>query len=183
MLQKVQIQYFKTPFGELILGSFEDKLCLADWRFRKMRSSIDRRITTGLSAQFEQSESLVIKQTRTQLSEYLDGKRKEFDIPLLLIGTDFQKAVWNELLQIPYGKTMTYLDLSKKINNEKAIRAVASANGANAISIIVPCHRIIGSDGKLIGYAGGLKVKSQLLSTENVRLSMQIDLFGNSEIF
>lgn len=180
--QTIQIQYFKTPIGELILGSYQDKLCLADWRYRKMRTAIDNRIIRGLSAEFEEFESPIIKETKNQLIAYFERKRRAFDIPLLFVGSEFQKNVWNELLQIPYGKTMTYLDLSKKINNEKAIRAVASANGANAISIIVPCHRIIGSDGKLIGYAGGLKAKSQLLSIENVRLSMQIDLFGNAEI-
>lgn len=180
MQQTIQIQYFKTPLAELILGSYQDKLCLADWRYRKMRTAIDNRIIRGLSAEFEEFESPIIKETKNQLIAYFERKRKEFDIPLLFVGSEFQKNVWYELLQIPYGKTMTYLDLSKKINNEKAIRAVASANGANAISIIVPCHRIIGSDGKLIGYAGGLKTKSELLKIENALISNQFDLFENS---
>ncbi|KAB2868464.1 MAG: methylated-DNA--[protein]-cysteine S-methyltransferase, partial [Bacteroidales bacterium] len=90
-----------------------------------------------------------------------------FELPLLLIGTPFQKSIWNELLKIPYGKTETYMGLSQKLNNTKAIRAVAAANGANAISIIVPCHRIIGSNGELVGYAGGVDVKQKLLRLEN----------------
>ena len=95
----------------------------------------------------------------------------------MLVGSDFQKTVWNTLLQIPYGKTETYLGLSKSMNNEKAIRAVASANGANAFSIIVPCHRVIGSDGKLVGYAGGLSVKKKLLELEGALATNQLSLF------
>ncbi len=102
-----------------------------------------------------------------------------FDIPLLLVGSEFQKSVWNALLQVPYGVTETYLGLSKNIENEKAIRAVASANGANAIAIIVPCHRIIGSDGSLVGYAGGLNAKRKLLNIEKALDNSQLSLFGD----
>lgn len=178
MQNKIKIEYFKTSYGELILGSFNDKLCLCDWRFRKMRASIDARIQKGLKADYEGKETSVLQNTKLQLNEYFNGDRKVFDIPLLLIGTDFQKSVWNELLKIPYGKTDTYLELSKKLENEKAIRAVASANGANAIAFIVPCHRIIGSDGKLVGYAGGLNVKKKLLQLESDKqVSEQLQLF------
>jgi methylated-DNA-[protein]-cysteine S-methyltransferase len=89
-----------------------------------------------------------------------------FNVPLLFVGSDFQKQVWNALMQIPFGVTKSYMELSKQFGNEKAIRAVASANGANAISIMVPCHRIIGSNCELTGYAGGLPVKKQLLQLE-----------------
>jgi len=109
----------------------------------------------------------VFEQTKAQLDEYFLGERSEFDIPLLLVGSEFQQGVWRALLEVPYGETASYLDLSKRLNNEKAIRAVASANGANAISIIVPCHRIIGSNGELTGYAGGLPLKKRLLDLEN----------------
>ena len=105
--------------------------------------------------------------TRAQLDEYFLAKRSEFNIPLLMLGTTFQKSVWNALLRIGYGKTASYLELSKIIGNEKAVRAVANANGANAIAIIIPCHRIIGSDGSLTGYAGGLALKKKLLELEN----------------
>ena len=174
----ITIQYYKIPFGELILGSFDDKLCLCDWRYRKMRSEIDNRILSGLNDEFEEGETPVIKETKAQIDAYLKKELTQFDIPLLLVGSDFQKAVWNELLKIPYGKSSTYLELSRKMGNEKAIRAVAAANGANAISIIVPCHRIIGSDGKLVGYAGGLNAKRKLLLLEGaVRQPEQLKLF------
>jgi methylated-DNA-[protein]-cysteine S-methyltransferase len=110
--------------------------------------------------------------------EYFSSKRKTFDIPLLLIGTDFQENVWNELIKIPFGKTSSYLELSRKLGNVLAIRAVASANGANAISIIIPCHHIIGSDGKLIGDAGGLAAKKKLLELEGYnQFDKQLKLF------
>jgi len=162
----INIQYYQTPVGELILGSFDNQLCMADWRYRKMRKSIDARLQKGLNAEYIQEDTVVLQQTRQQLDEYFNRKRQSFDIPLLMVGTDFQKQVWQGLMDIPYGTTCSYLELSKNIGNEKAVRAVASANGANAISIMIPCHRIIGSDGSLTGYAGGLPAKKKLLHLE-----------------
>lgn len=166
-MDKILVSYFQSPFGELILGSFKDELCLADWRYRKMRTSIDERVQSGLQAEYSEGVSEVMDETRAQLNQYFEGKRKEFDLPLLLVGSDFQKKVWNELRQVPYGKTESYAELSRKLGNEEAIRAVAAANGANALSIIIPCHRILGSDGSLTGYAGGTQVKRKLLRLEN----------------
>lgn len=103
----------------------------------------------------------------TQLNEYLGGKRKQFDLKLNPQGTDFQKTVWDALLTIPYGKTTSYLQLSKQLGNVKAIRAVANANGKNPLWIVIPCHRVIGSDGRLTGYAGGLHRKQWLLEHES----------------
>lgn len=178
---KIYISYFKTNYGELILGSFDEKLCLCDWRFRKMRDNIDNRIKKGLSlltlADFIEKETKIIIETKKQLSEYFAGKRQIFELSILLVGTDFQKQVWEELLNIPFGQTNSYLALSKKLNNEKAIRAVASANGANVLSIIIPCHRIIGNTGELIGYAGGLPTKKKLLELENPSFDKQLNLF------
>ena len=102
-----------------------------------------------------------------QLNEYFEGKRTHFDFKFNPKGTDFQQRVWQELLNIPFGKTMSYLDLSKKLGDVKAIRAVASANGKNPLWIVVPCHRVIGTDGSLTGYAGGLWRKKWLLEHEN----------------
>jgi methylated-DNA-[protein]-cysteine S-methyltransferase len=102
-----------------------------------------------------------------QLQEYFDGNRNHFDFKINPQGTDFQQKVWQELLKIPYGKTMSYLDLSKKLGDVKAIRAVASANGKNPLWIAVPCHRVIGTDGSLTGYAGGLWRKKWLLEHES----------------
>lgn len=168
-MNKISIQTFKTPFGDLILGAFENQLCLCDWKYRKMRKSIDARIQAGLKSEFIEEDSPVFAQVIDQLQEYFEGKRKTFDLPLLTVGTPFQKQVWNALLHIPFGKTASYLELSQQLGNPDAIRAVASANGANAISIIIPCHRIIGSDGSLVGYAGGLEAKKKLLKLEGAR--------------
>lgn len=110
---------------------------------------------------------LILQEVVTQLNDYFEGKRTEFDVLLNPQGTDFQKKVWNGLLQIPHGKTMSYLELSKQLGDVKAIRAVASANGKNPLWIIIPCHRVIGTDGSLTGYAGGLWRKKWLLELEN----------------
>ena len=164
----INIQYCKTKIGELILGSFEGKLCLLDFRYRKMRKSVDERIKKGLNAKFVENNTKIIEKTLAELDEYFHGNRKEFDVPLIMVGTDFQKRVWEALLRVPFGTTSTYLQLAKNIKNEKAVRAVAAANGANSLSIIIPCHRIIGSNGKLVGYAGGLPIKKQLLKLEQI---------------
>ena len=176
-MSTINIQYHRSAFGELIIGEFKNKICLCDWRYRTMRSAIDKRIQNGLNAAYTENPSPLISTMINQLEEYYSGDRTEFDIPLLLVGTDFQKQVWDELIKIPFGKTETYLGLARKLNNEKAIRAVASANGANAISIVVPCHRIIGSKGELTGYAGGLPTKKKLLKLESKDQSEQLDLF------
>ena len=108
-----------------------------------------------------------LQEAVSQLGDYFDGKRKDFNFKLNPKGTDFQQKVWQELLNIPFGKTISYLDLSKKLGDVKAIRAVASANGKNPLWIVVPCHRVIGTDGSLTGYAGGLWRKKWLLEHEN----------------
>jgi len=161
------IQTYTSPIGDILLGSYEGKLCIADWKYRRMRTSIDKRLQKGLNAEYVEEGSDVIEETIVQMKEYFANERKDFDIPLLMVGTEFQKSVWEGLIKIPYGTTASYLKLSKNIGNEKAVRAVASANGANAISILIPCHRIIGSNGDLVGYAGGLPAKKKLLGLEN----------------
>ncbi len=165
-MNQISIQFCKTKIGELIFGSFEDKLCLLDFKYRKMRKTVDERIKKGLKANFKEHNTEIIEKARAELDEYFQGNRKEFDVPLQMVGTDFQKSVWNALLKVPYGTTSTYLQLAFDINNKKAVRAVASANGANSMAIIVPCHRIIGSNGELVGYGGGLPVKKRLLKFE-----------------
>ncbi|WP_373029787.1 methylated-DNA--[protein]-cysteine S-methyltransferase [Sulfurovum sp.] len=166
-MNTINIQYYKTPVGEMILGSYDNKLCMADWRYRKRKESIDRRVQKGLNATFVEEESSVLKLAKEELEAYFKGLRTTFDIPLLLIGTQFQKSVWKGLLQIPFGTTASYKELAQNIDKEKAVRAVASAVGANAISVFIPCHRVIGSNGSLTGYAGGLEAKKRLLEIEN----------------
>jgi methylated-DNA-[protein]-cysteine S-methyltransferase len=131
-----------------------------------MRSAVDARISRGLNAEFVEGDAPVLDETKRQLDAYFRVERKEFDLPLLLVGTDFQKRVWHELLKVGYGETSSYLGLAGNMGDKNAVRAVASANGANAISIIIPCHRIDGSKGELVGYAGGLKAKEKLLALE-----------------
>ena len=109
----------------------------------------------------------VLEEAVYQINEYFEGKRTDFDLLLNPSGTDFQQRVWKELLQIPYGTTVSYLQLSKTLGDVKAIRAVAAANGKNPLWIVVPCHRVIGSDGSLTGYAGGLSRKKWLLEHES----------------
>jgi len=111
-------------------------------------------------------ENSLLKQAFIEISEYLDGKRKNFTFNTNPKGTSFQKQVWNALLTIPYGTTCSYKDIAIKINNPKAYRAVGLANNKNPIMIVIPCHRVIGSNGKLVGYAGGLNIKEQLLKLE-----------------
>jgi len=166
-LNKIHIQYYKIASTEFILGSFDGKLCILDYRYRKMRKSVDDRIKKLLDADYIEVDDELLKETRKQIDEYFIMQRQEFTLPLLMVGTEFQKSVWNALLKIPYGKTASYLELSKIIGNEKAVRAVANANGANAIALIIPCHRIIGTNGKLTGYGGGLPLKKKLLDLEN----------------
>jgi methylated-DNA-[protein]-cysteine S-methyltransferase len=154
------IVYYTSPIGIVAISSKEDAI-----------TSVLFTETAGQSLQ-----SPILSNALEQLDEYFANKRNSFDLPLAPEGTDFQKRVWNELLTIPFGKTTTYLDMAKRLGDEKVIRAAASANGKNPIAIIIPCHRVIGSDGKLTGYAGGLWRKEWLLKHEGV--SSQVDLFS-----
>ena len=122
-MNKISIQYFSTPHGEMILGSYGNKLCMADWRSRKNRESIDRRLKKGLSAIFVEEESRVLKLAKVELEAYFQSLCKTFDIPLLLVGTEFQKSVWHKLMEIPFGTTASYLDIAKSIHNEKAVQS------------------------------------------------------------
>lgn len=149
-----------TPVGKLnihatnkavtYVGFFDDTRFL-DTHNKKMNKPLSNEISEKAAA---------------QLTEYFQGQRKAFDLPLAPAGTDFQKQIWQQLLAVKYGETASYLDLAKAINNHKACRAVGAANAKNPISIILPCHRIVGNNGKLTGYAGGLERKSFLLSLE-----------------
>lgn len=162
----IKVMHYHFPCGEMILGSFDGKLCLCDWPDGRRRTSTDMRLQRILKAEFVEGSSNVIETAQQQLNEYFLNQRREFGIPLLFVGTDFQKKVWNELRNIPYGKTVSYGELARRIGMPKAVRAVANANAVNAISIIAPCHRVIGTDGSLTGYGGGLNRKKFLLELE-----------------
>lgn len=164
---KIIVSRYVSPCGTLLIGSFGNRLCLCDWQSGHRRDFVRNRLKRTLNTEFEDGLSPIIEQAKKQLNEYFAGKRHEFDIPILFVGTDFQKRVWNELLKIPYSKTISYVDMAKCIGMPKAVRAVANANGANAISIFTPCHRVIGNNGSLMGYAGGLDAKAYLLRLEH----------------
>jgi methylated-DNA-[protein]-cysteine S-methyltransferase len=146
--------YYRSPIGSIRLEAADEALIVV--------SFIDEDILSIT----EQTDHPVLKKTLTQLDEYFKGIRMKFDLPLAPQGTDFQQTVWNELLKIEYGTTATYMHMAKRLGNVKSIRAAASANGKNPIGIIIPCHRVVGADGKLTGYAGGLHRKQWLLEHE-----------------
>jgi methylated-DNA-[protein]-cysteine S-methyltransferase len=120
----------------------------------------------------------VLEQTKTQLVEYFDGRRVQFDVPLDLRGSEFYRRVWRALLEIPYGETVSYGELARRVGSPSQARAVGTANGANPIAIIVPCHRVIGADGTLVGYGGGLWRKRMLLDLEDKRLALALEARG-----
>lgn len=149
--------YYKSPLGEISLTANDQGL--------KTLTFIDGKKELIIPEDYqENSEKLT--QVCQQLTEYFAGERDIFDLPLAATGTPFQQKVWQALCTIKQGETKTYAWLAKQINNEKAVRAVGSANGANPIALIVPCHRVIGTNGKLTGYAGGLALKAKLLMHE-----------------
>lgn len=159
---------YEAPCGELMLGAADGRLCLCDWQVEGHSERVARRLQRMLNARFEEGTAQVTERAAAQLDEFFAGRRREFHVPLLLVGTDFQKTVWHALLTIPYGETLSYGDLARRIGQPTAVRAVANANGANAVSVIVPCHRVIGGDHSLTGYGGGLSAKRALLQLEGV---------------
>ena len=169
-MNTIIVQYHKTAIGEFIVGSIDEKICLLDYRYRKMRQAVDKRLQKGLNAETVEGISEANQRAIEQLDEYLAGEREQFDLELATVGTDFQQSVWKALQTIPFGATWSYAELAEHLGDKKAVRAVATANGANAIAIVIPCHRVIGADGSLTGYAGGLPAKKKLLTLETADL-------------
>jgi methylated-DNA-[protein]-cysteine S-methyltransferase len=154
--------YFKTPLGIAQITGDENGISVIS-----IADDGDSRAKLEQAEQISETIPAVLQEAVTQLQDYFDGKRNDFDFKMNPKGTEFQQKVWHALLEIPFGKTCSYMDLSKKLGDVKAIRAVASANGKNPLWIVVPCHRVIGTDGSLTGYAGGLWRKKWLLEHEN----------------
>lgn len=165
-MNSIHIQYYNSPCGEIVLASMGNELCLCDWNKMPCAERNKHRLAKYMNAEFKAETSYVLEQTKKQLDEYFTGTRKAFDIPLHPVGTEFQQQVWNALLEIPYGETRSYKDIALSIANLKGIRAVAQAIGANGISILIPCHRVIGSNHSLTGFAGGIEAKRILLQIE-----------------
>ncbi len=162
----IRIRPYTSPCGTLLLGSYHDSLCLCDWVESRHPGRTRRRLQSLLGAECVEADSHVLREAARQLDDYFAHGRTRFDLPLLWVGSDFQKKVWQALLGIPYGQTISYKELAIGIGAPSAVRAVANANGANALSIIVPCHRVVGADHSLTGYAGGLAAKKFLLKWE-----------------
>lgn len=160
-------KYYNSPCGKLILASAGEKLCLCDWFERKRPERNIQSVSKYLDIEFEEGNSNILQSASRQLDEYFAGRRTMFDIPLCFTGTEFQKSVWNALLEIPYGATNSYMDIARRVGNPKGVRAVAQAIGTNRMSIFVPCHRVIGTSRALTGFAGGLKAKQFLLDLES----------------
>lgn len=172
-METIDIQRFRSPIGDLLLGSINDKLCLCDWAAEPHRECVDRRMSRYFNAGYREVTSKVIECAIREIEEYFGGVRREFSTPIQMAGTEFQCRVWSELMTIPYGETISYGLLARRIGNAKGIRAVAMACAANPLSLFVPCHRVIGSDNGLTGYGGGLEAKRALLQLE-ARVSCRI---------
>lgn len=162
----ILINRLTTPLGPMFICATDNGICLLEFVDRRMLETEFKDLQKLLDANIITGENKHIKQAKIEIKEYFDGKRKIFDVKLETPGTDFQNQVWKCLQEIDYGKTTTYQSQAEKINNPRAIRAVASANGFNRISIIVPCHRVIGKDGKMTGYGGGIERKKWLIEHE-----------------
>ncbi len=162
----INMHRITTPLGPMIACATEDGICLLEFTDRRMFPLELKDLRRLLKANFVYGTNKHILNIEKQLGEYFAGKRKVFDVPLVTPGSEFQKSVWQQLITIPYGNTRSYEEQAIAINNLKAIRAVASANGANRIAIVIPCHRVIGKDGSLTGYGGGLWRKRWLLDFE-----------------
>lgn len=168
-----------TPLGEMISCFTEKGLCLLDYLDRDILDAELNEIASKKKTILRKCEASKSAKLKTQLAEYFEGKRFEFDIPLDMIGTPFQKKIWEILQKIPHGKVISYLNQAVIYGNRKAVRAVAGANKKNKIGILVPCHRVIGSNGNLIGYGGGVKRKRLLLDLEkraNGKSSIELSL-------
>ncbi len=165
--QVTRIAYIDTDLGTMIACATEKGICMLEFPEYPSLELELKQLVTMLNAPLMEGESPFFEALRQQLKLYFNRELREFDIPLDLVGTEFQKEVWMALLRIPYGATSTYARQSEMIGKPSAVRAVANANGKNKISIILPCHRVIGADGSLTGYGGGLWRKKKLLELES----------------
>jgi len=162
-MSRIFYTHLETPVGKLLLVAKDGALCRVD--FPRSGSPV---APDGAW----QKDSSALREPARQLRAYFAGELERFDFPLSPEGTPFQQKVWNELCEIPYGTTISYGELARRIGNPKASRAVGLANGSNPIPIVIPCHRVIGSNGKLTGYGGGLEIKEKLLALEKRQLRL-----------
>jgi AraC family transcriptional regulator of adaptative response/methylated-DNA-[protein]-cysteine methyltransferase len=164
--QVIDVMRIESPLGTLFACAVEQGICLLEFSDRKMLETEFKSLSKQMNATIVQGDNPHFNILAQELKEYFEGSRKKFSVPLFLPGTDFQKAAWESLQRIPYGTTRSYQQQALDINRPGAVRAVANANGMNRIAIVIPCHRVIGSDGQLTGYGGGLWRKKWLLDFE-----------------
>ncbi len=179
---KVKIYEYDSPCGKLYLAAKKGNICLCDWALSKNLGDTLSRLSKALDIEFilpetehvegtkklrPEKPSKVIVSAKKQLGQYFSGRRKTFNIPYQMAGTPFQQAVWKSLMDIPYGKSVSYAEIAAMAGYPKAVRAAANACGDNALTVIIPCHRVIGSDDGLTGYGGGLGAKRYLLDLES----------------
>ncbi len=167
----VNIVRFTTPLGPMFACATDTGICLLDFTDRRMLETAFKDIRKRLNAVILPGKNIHLDHVLEELNQYFSGKRTQFTVPLDMPGTEFQQSVWRILQDIPYGETRSYKEQAEVLGKPKAIRAVASANGHNRVSIIIPCHRVIGSDGSLTGYGGGLRRKQWLLDFERAHMS------------
>ena len=156
----------KTPLGEMIAGATAEGLCLFEFTDKERYKKILNDLSSLFNSGCQDGENTYTIEVRKEIDEYFKGKRREFDLPLVFAGSEFQRCVWGGLLKIPFGSTRSYREQADAINKPGLVRAVARANGMNRIAIIIPCHRVVGSDGNLTGYSGGLTRKKWLIDHE-----------------
>jgi len=166
----IDLKRIETPIGTMYAAATEAGICMLEFTDRKMLENEFKDLAKSLNATIIQGENVHFKTLEKELSEYFEGNITQFTVPLSPVGTEFQKSVWKILLQIPYGETWNYRKQSEVLGDAKKVRAVANANGMNKISILIPCHRVIGSNGTLTGYGGGIWRKQKLLELEKAIL-------------
>jgi AraC family transcriptional regulator, regulatory protein of adaptative response / methylated-DNA-[protein]-cysteine methyltransferase len=170
----IDLTRLETPLGTMVACATAEGVCLLEFTDRRMLETEFKALAKHYNATILQGDNPHFETLKKQLDEYFAGVRKEFTVPLVMPGTAFQQAVWQELLSIPYGSTRSYAEQAAALQKPEAVRAVANANGMNRIAVIVPCHRVIGSDGNLTGYGGGLWRKKWLLDMEREKISMGV---------
>ena len=163
----IRIDRFTTPLGPMLVGATDTRLCLLEFVDRRMLPAQVQRMRRRLGAVFVPDRNGITEQTECEIGEYFEGSRRDFTVPIVTPGTEFQEAVWSALRRIPYGQTVSYRDLAEEVGRPGAVRAVGTTNGLNALAIVVPCHRVIGADGKLVGDGGGVWRKMRLLELES----------------
>ena len=163
---QVRVTRLLTPLGPMIAGATDEAICLLEFADRRMLETQIKRLRLRLGATFVPGSNEPLDRMAAELSAWFAGERREFDVPLLSAGTEFQQRVWDGLRRIPYAETRSYAEQARSIGRPEAVRAVARANGDNGIAIVIPCHRVIGADGRLTGYGGGLWRKRALLEHE-----------------